>query len=490
MANAGDRGWRRGGLRLRGQLRGWPHRHPDRGPVSDRSGRGLQRDRGGRATPAQGNQRPRSGRARSRPVETAPRGRRRHRLLRGPAPPGGPGRGRAARGAAAPAGDARPSTSSSRPGAPRCQVGNPGGGLHRSHRERVAHWPVHRLESAVQVRRRRGIPAAAGRAPVRHVRGRVHARGGRLHLRDARGALRARRSRAPRHRGDRARHRLQGSEVRAPRNARDRATDRRHREAARGGHRAARARRHAVRGTVRGIDSYDSRDRRSAQDEEVVATVTTSLRAFLLYFLRLGTLGFGGPIALAGHMQQDLVEQRGWISAQEYKEGLAFSQLAPGPIAELLAIYLGRVRGRGLGATLVGVAFVSPSLLVVLVLSDLYVRFGGLPWMQGLFYGIGAAVIAIIARSVLKLVRMTLGRDQLLWILFAVSAVVTAWTESEIIRVFLVCGLVPMVRGRQTTPATPALALLPVAPGIAASLGSPASVGVLWAIPAYFAGAV
>src|SRR5438874_2184798 len=102
-----------------------------------------------------------------------------------------------------------------------------------------------------------------------------------------------------------------------------------------------------------------------------------------------------------------------------------------------------------------------------------------IPWMQGLFYGIGAAVIAIIARSALKLVRMTLGRDHLLWILFAVSAVVTAWTESEIIWVFLVCGLVPMLlRGRQTTPATPALALLPVAPGIAANLGSPASSAV------------
>ena len=120
-----------------------------------------------------------------------------------------------------------------------------------------------------------------------------------------------------------------------------------------------------------------------------------SLRAFLLYFLRLGTLGFGGPIVLAGHMQQDLVEQRGWINAQEYKEGLAFAQLAPGPLAAQLAIYLGWVRGRVPGATLVGIAFVAPSFLMVLVLSDLYVRFGGLPWMQGLFYGIGAAVIAI-----------------------------------------------------------------------------------------------
>ena len=216
----------------------------------------------------------------------------------------------------------------------------------------------------------------------------------------------------------------------------------------------------------------------------------STLWQFARYFLKLGTLGFGGPIALAGHMQQDLVEQRGWITPEEYKEGLALAQLAPGPLAAQLAMYLGWVRARGLGATLVAIAFVGPSFLMVLVLSELYIRFGGLPWMQGLFYGVGAAVIAIIARSVLKLLRMTLGRDRLLWVLFATSALVTAWTESEIIWVFVVCGLVPLlVRGPQRAAATPALAFLPVAPGVAAGLASPASVGVLWKILAYFAGA-
>src|SRR5207249_6763027 len=169
-----------------------------------------------------------------------------------------------------------------------------------------------------------------------------------------------------------------------------------------------------------------------------------SLRALLLYFLRLGTLGFGGPIALAGHMEQDLVEQRGWISAQEYKEGLAFAQLAPGPLAAQPAIYLGWVRGRVLGATLAGIAFVAPSFLMVLAISALYVRFGGLPWMQGVFYGIGAAVIAIIARSATKLLKMTLGRDRLLWVVFVISALVTAWTESEIFSIFVASGLVVM----------------------------------------------
>src|SRR5215470_9424322 len=136
-------------------------------------------------------------------------------------------------------------------------------------------------------------------------------------------------------------------------------------------------------------------------------TVPCTLRELLSYFLRLGTLGFGGPIALAGYMQRDLVERRRWVSKQDYREGLALAQLAPGPLAAQLAIYLGWVRARITGATLVAAAFVLPSFLMVLALSALYLRFGGLPWMQGLFYGVGAAVVAVIARSAWKLVRAT-----------------------------------------------------------------------------------
>src|SRR5499426_2028599 len=169
-----------------------------------------------------------------------------------------------------------------------------------------------------------------------------------------------------------------------------------------------------------------------------------TLRELLLYFLHLGTTGFGGPIALVGYMQCDLVEKRRWISRRDYVEGLALAQLAPGPLAAQLAIYLGWVRGGVIGATLVGVAFVLPSFVMVIAISALYLRYGGLAWMQGAFYGIGAAVIAIIARSAYKLVRMTLARNRLLWVLFAVSAVVTAATESELVWVFLLCGVVAL----------------------------------------------
>jgi chromate transporter len=190
--------------------------------------------------------------------------------------------------------------------------------------------------------------------------------------------------------------------------------------------------------------------------------VPSTLGEFLLYFLRLGALGFGGPIALAGYMQRDLVEKRRWISKQDYVEGLALAQLAPGPLAAQLAMYLGWVRAGILGATLVAIAFILPSFLMVLGLAALYVEFRGLDWMRGAFYGIGAAVIAIIARSAYKLVRLTAGRDWLLWGLFAVNAAVTAWTEAEIVWVFLLSGVVALlVRAPPGfTPKTAALGLV------------------------------
>src|SRR6266849_9142036 len=169
------------------------------------------------------------------------------------------------------------------------------------------------------------------------------------------------------------------------------------------------------------------------------------LPKFVGYFLWLGTVGFGGPIALAGHMQQDLVDKRSWISKEDYVEGLALAQLAPGPLAAQLAIYLGYIRAGLLGATAVGVAFVLPSFLMVLALSAAYVRFGGLPWMRGMFYGIGAAVIGIIARAAFKLTKLTLGKDKLLWGIFAVLAISTAWTSQEIIWLFLLGGVVSLM---------------------------------------------
>jgi chromate transporter len=191
--------------------------------------------------------------------------------------------------------------------------------------------------------------------------------------------------------------------------------------------------------------------------------VSCGLGELVRYFAYLGTFGFGGPIALAGYMQRDLVERRRWFTPEEYEDGLALAQLAPGPLAAQLAIYLGWARFRVLGATLVAVAFVMPSFLMVLAISALYVRYDGLAWMQGLFYGIGAAVIAVIGRSAVKLVRMTITRDRLLWLVLAVNATVTAWTEREIVWLFLLGGLlvVALRAWPRPRPGGAALALAP-----------------------------
>jgi chromate transporter len=170
-----------------------------------------------------------------------------------------------------------------------------------------------------------------------------------------------------------------------------------------------------------------------------------SLRDFLLYFLRLGTFGFGGPIALAGHMQKDLVDDRRWISKEDYLEGLALAQLAPGPLAAQLAMYLGWVRARVPGASLVSAAFILPSFAMTVAVAAAYLRYGGLPWIQGAFYGIGAAVIAIIVRSAWKLMKLSLARDPLLWGIFAVAGVVTAATGSEIVWLFLGAGVLAIL---------------------------------------------
>lgn len=175
-------------------------------------------------------------------------------------------------------------------------------------------------------------------------------------------------------------------------------------------------------------------------------TQTASLPGYtlwqlILYFVRLGALGFGGPVALVGYMHRDLVGQRAWITEEDYKEGLALAQLAPGPLAAQLAIYLGYVHYRILGATLIGIAFVLPSFLMVVALGWAYVHFGGLSWMQSVFYGVGAAVIGIIVMSAKKLTEKSVGKDKLLWAIYLLLATVTVITESEIAWLFIAAGV-------------------------------------------------
>ncbi len=237
------------------------------------------------------------------------------------------------------------------------------------------------------------------------------------------------------------------------------------------------------------------------QAVEATATPTperapSTLWQLVRYFLRLGALGFGGPVALVGYMQRDLVEGRKWIAEADYKEGLALAQLSPGPLAAQLAMYLGYVRYRTLGATLVGLAFIWPSFLMVVALGWLYTRYGGLPWMQSVFYGVGASVIGIIAHSAYKLTTRTIGRDWLLWAIYLVTAAVTIVTQTEQVLLFIAAGfLVWLVKappkafwkswGRRKTGIT---SLSPVPLAALFAMGA-ATGGTLWSLFTFFTAA-
>ena len=213
---------------------------------------------------------------------------------------------------------------------------------------------------------------------------------------------------------------------------------------------------------------------------EATRPVTTargvSLGALVRYFLYLGSLGFGGPVALVGFMHRDLVEGRRWIPEDEYRLGVALAQIMPGPLAAQLAIALGYFRHGVLGATAVGLAFVLPSFLMVVAISMAYVRFGGLWWMQALFYGIGAAVIGIIAIAAYRLARSTNRRDPLLWTIFGALALVTAWLQAELAEFFVLAGLVLLfARSRPDR-----------RQGIAAALGGVLVLAAVWGIERWF----
>ena len=201
-----------------------------------------------------------------------------------------------------------------------------------------------------------------------------------------------------------------------------------------------------------------------------------SLGALVRYFLYLGTFGFGGPVALVGFMHRDLVEDRRWISEDEYRLGVALSQIMPGPLAAQLAIALGFFRHGVLGATAVGLAFVVPSFVMVVAISVAYVRYGGLWWMQALFYGIGAAVIGIIAIAAYKLSRSTNKRDPLLWAIFGALVLVTVWAQAELAEFFVVAGMVTLfVRTRPGR-----------REGAVAALGGVFVIAAVWVIERWF----
>ena len=231
-----------------------------------------------------------------------------------------------------------------------------------------------------------------------------------------------------------------------------------------------------------------SADEPMGRAEEPDPWTSHGLSQLVRYFFRLGAFGFGGPIALTGAMQRDLVETRRWFTPRDYVQALALAQLAPGPLAAQLAIYLGWLRSGIVGATLVGLAFVLPSFVIVLGLLALYVHYHGLAWMQAAFYGIGPAVIAVIVRSAFKLVRVTAARDPLLWGILGANALITAWTERELVWAVVLGGLVAAGRVWLSSPAVPPAMMMlgGVSPWLLQGIRGEATWPILAQIVVYF----
>jgi chromate transporter len=177
-----------------------------------------------------------------------------------------------------------------------------------------------------------------------------------------------------------------------------------------------------------------------------------SLKGLLLYFLKLGTTGFGGPIPLAGYMDRDLVQSRGWLTKEEFLRGMAFSKMAPGPFATQLALYIGYIRCGILGATLVGIAFIAPSFIMVVGLAMLYQAYGEMHWMTATFTAVSAAVLGIIARATYKLTITAVGKEKKLWVIYIAAAIAAVVMENEPLWMLLAAGLLMMLISLKPNP--------------------------------------
>jgi chromate transporter len=194
------------------------------------------------------------------------------------------------------------------------------------------------------------------------------------------------------------------------------------------------------------------------------------IRDLVGYFLRLGTFGFGGPVALCGLMEKDLVQERGWLTKQEMRDAIAVSQSLPGPLAIQVGIFAAYLRGGFWGAWAGGWAFILPNFLIVAALGALYVHFGGLPWMTAIFYGVSPAVIALILHSCWRLSKLGM-EDLLQWVIATVCFVVTIVFQAELAILFIGAGIIGIlyygnvIRRPKRPPSAAAMALIPLAAG-------------------------
>ena len=198
---------------------------------------------------------------------------------------------------------------------------------------------------------------------------------------------------------------------------------------------------------------------------EAGSAARVRIRDLVGYYLRLGTLGFGGPVALCGQMERELVEERKWLTKEEMREGIAVCQSLPGPLAIQVGIFISYLRGGFWGAWAGGWAFIFPNFVIVATLAALYVHFGGLPSVTAIFYGASPAVIALILHSCYRLSRLGM-EDWLQWVIAAACFAITVAARAEVALLFIASGIVGIVyygsplRGRSAS----SLSLMAVAP--------------------------
>src|SRR5713101_2695416 len=199
------------------------------------------------------------------------------------------------------------------------------------------------------------------------------------------------------------------------------------------------------------------------------------------YYLRLGLVGFGGPVALVAQMEREMVGEKRWLTKDEMREGIAVCQSLPGPLAIQVGIWISYIRGGFWGAWAGGWAFILPNFIIVATLGALYVHFGGLPWVTAIFYGVSPAVIALILHSCYRLTKLGM-KDWLEWALAATAFAITVAVRAEVALVFIACGVVGVLyygslfRARKTASTTTSLMLgVP----LVASVASPETLGAM-----------
>src|ERR1700757_3417437 len=215
------------------------------------------------------------------------------------------------------------------------------------------------------------------------------------------------------------------------------------------------------------------------------ATPAPRIRDLVIYFLRLGSLGFGGPVALCGLMEKELVQDRGWLTKQEMRDAIAISQSLPGPLAIQVGIFVSYLRGGFWGAWAGGWAFILPNFLIVVALAALYVHFGGLSWMTAIFYGVSPAVIALILHSCWRLSKLGM-EDWLQWVIATICFVITIVFRAQVAVLFVGAGIVGILyygsflrRRNKAPPASGAFALIPIS-AVAAKPATTSTLGQLF----------